>query len=192
MGEADDTGLLALTAEQRAAVEALLRRPTLNRRVRERAEMVKAAALGYAEGEIAAWSGGSVRRVRHWLARFAALGVAGLADGRRSGRPVKADASYRAALEAAVTTPPPALGLPFDVWTSDRLSAYLAETTGVRIAPGWLRALLAQQDFVTGRPKHTLKHLQDAAAIAAFETELAVAGEKGGRRTGAVRTASPG
>ena len=192
MGEADATGLLALTAEQRATVEALLRRPTLNRRVRERAEMVKAAALGYAEGEIAAWSGRSVRRVRHWLAGFAALGVAGLADGRRSGRPVKADASYRAALEAAVTTPPPALGLPFDVWTSDRLSAYLAETTGVRIAPGWLRALLAQQDFVTGRPKHTLKHLQDAAAIAAFETELAVAGEKGGRRTGAVRTASPG
>jgi transposase len=187
---AKDTPLPAITAAQRSAVEALLRQPTLNRRVRERAEMVKAAALGYEVGQIAAWSGRSVRRVRHWLARFAALGVAGLADGTRGGRPVKADAAYRAALDAAVTTAPPALGLPFDVWTSDRLSAYLAETTGVRIAPGWLRALLAQQEFVTGRPKHTLKHLQDAAAIAAFETELAAAGGKGGGSAGPVRTAS--
>ena len=182
----------ALTAEHRAAVEALLRQPTLNRRVRERAEMVKAAALGYEAPDIARWSGRSVRRVRHWLRRFAALGVAGLADGARRGRPVKANAAYRAALDAAVTTSPSTVGLPFAVWTSDRLSAYLAETTGTRLAPGWVRALLNQQDFVTGRPKHTLKHLQDAAALAAFETELAAVGEKGGRGTRPVRTASPG
>jgi transposase len=179
--EERDTGLVTIGAEQRAAVEALLRQPTLNRRLRERAEMVKAAALGYDVPQIAAWSGRSARRVRYWLGRFAQMGIAGLTDGARRGRPVKADASYRAALEHAVTTPPRTLGLPFDVWTSDRLSAYLRETTGIRIAPGWLRALLGQQDFVTGRPKHTLKHLHDAAEIAAFEQELAAVGEKAGR-----------
>jgi len=178
----DSTRLVTVATEQRAAVEALLRQPTLNRRVRERAEMVKAAALGDDVPRIAAWSGRSTRRVRHWLGRFATLGIAGLADGPRSGRPPKADAAYRAALATAVTTSPPALGLPFDVWTSDRLSAYLAETTGIRIAPGWLRALLGQQEFVTGRPKHTLTHLQDAVAIAEFERELAVVGEKASRR----------
>jgi hypothetical protein len=97
---------------------------------------------------------------------------------------------YRAALEAAVTTPPPALGVPFDVWTSDRLSAYLAETTGTRIAPGWLRALLNQQHFVTGRPKHTLKHLQDAEAITAFAQAAAAAGEQGGCGARPLRAAS--
>lgn len=188
----EDTGIGAITAEQRAAVAALLRQPTLNRRVRERAEMVKAATLGYEAAEIARWSGRSVGRVRHWLRRFAARGIDGLADGARSGRPVKADAAYRAALEAAVTTPPSALGLPFDVWTSDRLSAYLAETTGTRVAPGWLRVLLSQHDFVTGRPKHTLTHLQDAEAIATFAQELAAAGEKGSSGAGPLRTASPG
>ena len=187
-----DSERVGITADQRAAVEALLRQPALNRRVRERAEMVKAAALGYEVSQIAAWSGRSVRRVRHWLGRFAALGVVGLADGTRRGRPVKADASYQAALDAAVTTPPQALGLPFDVWTSDRLRGYLAETTGVRIAPGWVRVLLRRQDFVTGRPKHTLKHLQDAAEIAAFEAALAAAGGKGGGGTGPVRSAPPG
>jgi hypothetical protein len=55
------------------------------------------------------------------------------------------------------------------------LSAYLAETTGVRIAPGWLRVLLAQQDVVCGRPKHSLKHLQDPAEVATCQAELAAA-----------------
>ena len=66
------------------------------------------------------------------------------------------------------------------MWTSARLSAYLAETTGVRIAPGWLRALLSQWDYVCGRPKHTLKHLQDATAVAACEEVLAAAACKSG------------
>jgi hypothetical protein len=86
-----------------------------------------------------------------------------------------------AALETAVETPPPRLGLPFDVWTSARLSAYLAETTGVRLAPGWVRALLARQRFVSGRPKHTLKHLQDPEEVALCEAELAAVGGKSGR-----------
>src|SRR5262249_56572261 len=106
MGD-DDARLVTISSGQRAGVEALLRPPTLKRRVRERAEMVKAAALGYDVPQIAAWSGRSARRVRHWLERFAQLGSAGLTDGARSGRPVKADAAYRTALAQAVTTPPP-------------------------------------------------------------------------------------
>jgi transposase len=181
-----------IAIEQQRAVGERLRRRDLSARERERLEMVKAAGLGYEEAAIARWSGRSVRRVRYWLERFAEAGVAGLADGARSGRPAKADDAYRTALVAAVTTAPRDLDLPFDVWTSDRLSAYLAETTGVRIAPGWVRVLLRRQEFVTGRPKHTLTHLQDAAEIAAFEQELAAVGEKGGRRARALRAASPG
>ena len=124
-----------------------------------------------------------MRTVRRWLEQFRRGGHTTLADAPRPGRPPKADAAYLAALERAVETPPPTLGVPFDVWTSARLSAYLAETTGVRLAPGWVRALLAQQRFVSGRPKHTLKHLQDRAEVALCEAELAVVGEKGGRRT---------
>src|SRR6185436_20503980 len=95
------------------------------------------------------------------------------------GRPARADAAYLEALERTVETPPRELGFPFDVWTSSRLSAYLAETTGVRIAPGWLRALLSRRGFVSGRPKHTLKHLQDADEVAACKAELEAVGGKG-------------
>jgi hypothetical protein len=105
---------------------------------------------------------------------------------------VRADATYLAALEQAVETPPRQLGLLFDAWTSDRLSAYLAETTSIRIAPGWVRALLARQRYRTGRPKHTLGHLQDATARAACEQELQAVGEKGSRGRRGVRAALPG
>src|SRR5579863_9030601 len=47
---------------------------------------------------------------------------------------------------AAVETPPPTLGLPVDGWTSPRVSADAG-----------------------GRPKHTLRHLQDPAASGAAQ-----------------------
>lgn len=179
-------------AATRSMVEAALRRRDLAPRVRERLEMVKARVLGADLAAVAQWSGRSLRTVQRWLERFDAGGIPALADAPRAGRPAKADAAYLQALEAAVETAPPALGLPFDVWTSDRLSAYLAETTGVRIAPGWVRALLARRSFVCGRPKHTLKHLQDPDAVAACKAALAGAGGEGGGRAGAVRVALRG
>jgi transposase len=157
----------------RAAVEALLRQRDLAPRVRERAEMVKAALLGQDVGWIAAWTGRSEQTVRRWLDGYERGGLDALADAPRCGRPAKADAAYLAALERAADTPPPALGLGFDVWTTARLSAYLAAATGVAIAPGWLRTLLGRRDFVCGRPKHTLRHLRDAAAERASRAELA-------------------
>jgi len=177
---------------QRGAVEARLRRRDLAPRERARLEMVKAAALGHDEGVISAWSGRAGRTVRRWLGRFAAGGLAALRDAPRGGRPPRADGAYLAALEAALAAPPAARGLPFDVWTSARLSAYLAEQTGVRLTPGWLRSLLGRRNDACGRPKHTLAHLQDAEGVAACEAELAAAATKSGRRAGAVRAAPRG
>ena len=64
------------------------------------------------------------------------------------------------------------------MWTSERLSAYLARTGGVRIAPGWLRVLLGRMRFACGRPKHTLSHLRDPEEVAACEAQLAEAEKK--------------
>ena len=187
-----DPAAMVVTAEGRTAVEAALRRRDLTPRLRERLEMVKAAALGQDLDEIGRWSGRRPETVRHWLQRYRAGGITALGDAPRPGRPPKADTAYLAALEAAVDTPPRALGQPFDVWTSGRLSTYLAETTGTRIAPGWLRVLLHRQRFACGRLKHTLTHLQDPAEVATCEDALRVAGEKGGGGSGALRVALPG
>lgn len=175
--------IIPIMPEQQAAVEAMLQQPTLAPRLRERLEMVKAASLGFDWDAIAAWSGRTPRTVRQWLNRFATDGIAALGDAPRSGRPPTADDRYHVALDRAADRDPRTLDLPFDAWTSARLSAYLAETTGVRIAPSWLRTLLIRQRFRCGRPKHTLDHLRDPHAVAACEAEIAEAKKKGGERT---------
>jgi transposase len=191
-GAAADPPWAGAAREARAAVEATLRRRDLAPRVRERLEMVKGVALGQPLEAVARWGGRSGRTVVRWLEAFAAGGIPALADAPRAGRPPRADPRYLAALGRAAETPPRALGLLFDAWTSGRLSAYLAETTGVRIAPGWVRALLARQRYRTGRPKHTLGHLQDAAARTACEQELRAVGGKGGGGRGRIRAPLPG
>jgi transposase len=172
---------------QRATIEALLHERELAPRVRERLEMVKGAALGWDVAAIAGWCGRTEATVRRWLAMYQEGGAAALADAPRAGRPRQADDAYLAALEAAVETDPRTLGQGFDVWTSARLSAHLAETTGTRVAPGWLRVLLHRQRFASGRPKHSVAHLQDDAEVAACEERLRVAGGKGAGRSGPVR-----
>ena len=102
---------------RRSEVEGLLRQRTLNPRVRERLEMVKARAFGQDLATIASWGGRTVRTVDRWLRRYLAGGAPALADAPRQGRPPEADAAYRAALARAVETPPRELGLGFDVWT---------------------------------------------------------------------------
>lgn len=168
--------LIILTLSERATIQSLLHQPELTPRLRERLEMVKAADLGWDLAQIAGWSGRSVDTVRHWLDRFVDGGIPALRDAPRPGRPAKADAAYLTALEQAADTSPRQLGLPFDVWTSTRLSAYLAQTTGVRIAPGWVRVLLHRQRFSCSRPKHTLEYLQDPDEVEASQQELARAG----------------
>jgi transposase len=175
-----DSAPLPVVAEgDRLAVEAALRRRDLAPRHRERLEMVKAAGLGYDLAAICAWSGRDPRTVRRWLEAYAAGGVAALADAPRAGRPPKADPAYLAALERAAATPPRDLGRSFDAWTSARLAAYLAETTGTAVAAGWLRVLLHERRFACGRPKHTLAHLQDPAEVAASAEALRAAGGEG-------------
>ncbi len=180
--------MLPITPAERAAVEAMLQHPTLSPRLRERLEMVKAASLGFEWEVIAAWSGRKPRTVRHWLTRFATGGIAAHGDAPRSGRPPTADLSYHAALDDLADRDPRALGLPFDAWTSARLSAYLTETTGVRIASSWLRTLLIRHRFRCGRLKHTLDHLRDSEAVAICEAAIADAG-KTSTRALAERTA---
>jgi transposase len=182
----DLTGTVDLA--QRATVEALLRERDLAPRLRERLEMVKGAALGWDVATIAAWCGRTGTTVRRWLAAYRDGGVSALADAPRAGRPRQADDAYLTALEAAVDAGPRTLGQGFDVWTSARLSAYLAETTGVRIVPGWLRVLLHRQRFASGRAKHSVTYLQDPDEVAACEDRLQAAGEKGGGAPRAVRT----
>ena len=69
--------------------------------------------------------------VRKWVNRFTKLGIPGLDEGPRHGRPRVYQAEQVSVIIETALTKPDELGLPFGAWTLDRLSAYLKEEKGI-------------------------------------------------------------
>lgn len=126
-----------------------LYRKTKDPRLRTRAQMVLLSAeRGLKAVEIAGIVRESEDTVVRWLKRYQAEGVDGLKDAPRAGRQAK--------VTAAVRRRPRNLGLPFSLWTLQRLVDYLAEQTGIRIALETLRQALKREGIVLSRPQHKI------------------------------------
>jgi transposase len=105
----------------------MARSRTLGAGLVRRARIVLHALEGLKAPEIGARMGLCGATVRHWLKRFNARGLEGLAEDVRTGRPPTYSAEQRSAVIDTALTPPADLGLPFASWTLDRLVAYLSE-----------------------------------------------------------------
>jgi len=165
--------------EDRKIIERTLTQQSLSSRQRERLEMVKGAYRGDSLAVIASWSGRTAPTVQRWLIAYREGGIDALIDQPRSGRPAQADATYLSELEAAADADPRTLGQSFDVWTSSRLSAYVAEITGTLVSPVRIREILKRAGCAHGRPKHSVSHLQDPAEVATCEDRLREVEKKG-------------
>jgi transposase len=134
-----------------------LYRTTKDVRVRTRAQMV---LLRLEQGKTIGEIGTIVRldeeTVRIWLKRYQVEGVEGLQDRPRSGNPGKVTGEYQEQLVAAVRRRPRSLGLPYSLWTLERLADYLAEQTGIRVSPDTVRRRLQNEDIVLSRPQHKI------------------------------------
>ena len=132
-------------------------RASPNARLRIRALMV---LLNGERGMVAAEIGAVVRQdeqtVRRWLARYRAEGLEGLTDAPRPGVPPKVTPEYRARLVVAVRRRPRSLGLPFSLWTGQRLADYLAEQTGLRLSDTSISRFLRAEGIHLSRPQHTI------------------------------------
>ena len=145
-----------LSAEQHAELDHAYR-TAKDGRLRVRSLIVLLAAeRGMVAGEIATVVRMDEQTVRRWLVRYQAEGLNGLADAPRPGAAPKATRSYREQLLGVVRRRPRALGLPFSLWTGDRLSDYLAEKTGVRMSRASVYRLLRAGGVHLNRPQHTI------------------------------------
>jgi transposase len=125
-------------------------------RVRTRVQMVLLAVeQRLSVAQIAAIVRESEETVRRWLKRFQAEGLAGLSDRYRGGAPRQVTPTYREQLLSAVRRRPRSRGLPFSLWTLQRLADYLAEQTGIRVQDETVRYYLKAADIVLSRPQHT-------------------------------------
>jgi transposase len=145
-----------LTPTQLADLDALYR-STHDVRLRTRAQMVLLAAEQHLTAPaIAAIVRVAEETVRRWLKRYVREGIEGLRDAPRPGTPVKVTVTYVDQLLGAVRRRPRSLGLPYSLWTLQRLADYLAEQTGIRVAQETVRLHLKAADIVLSRPQHTI------------------------------------
>jgi transposase len=145
-----------LSAAQHAELDRAYR-TAKNARLRIRALIVLLAAeRRLVAADIAAVVRMHEETVRRWLLRYRAEGLAGLEDAPRCGAPARATRAYRDRLLAVVRRRPRALGLPFSLWTGDRLADYLAERTGVRMSRASVYRLLRGGGIHLNQPQHTI------------------------------------
>ncbi|MCW2942731.1 MAG: family transposase [Actinomycetia bacterium] len=109
-----------------------------------RARIVLAAADGESNGAIARELDVSVNTVRKWRGRFAILGLEGLKDAARSGRPRTYDSQVRVAIVATATSAPPR---PESTWSHRAIATKVAGTVFAAISASQVGRILADLDL---------------------------------------------
>ncbi len=117
----------ALTPEEARELRQRAHSRTGAARMVERAKIVWLTAPGHFAPTVAKRLGIADVTVRTWVSRFNTMGLAGLADQPRTGRPPTYTVAEVGEVIATALTSPMALGLPFTSWTLDRLTASLHE-----------------------------------------------------------------
>jgi transposase len=145
-----------LAPEQLAELEKLYR-TTRNVRLRTRAQMVLLAAERHlTAAQIAEIVRASEETVRRWLKRYLAEGVEGVRDEPQPGAPRRVTEEYLERMIHAVRRRPRSLGMPFSLWTLQRLADYMAGSTGIRVTYETVRVHLKAAGIVLSRPQHTI------------------------------------
>jgi putative transposase len=127
------------------------------------AKIILFSAAGCTKPSIAQDLGCSIVTVDTIRRAFRQRGLQGLSP-RKPGIPSRATPEYRAALRAAVETPPQELGYGFRVWSLTRLCAHLEKQTGTRFSAPHLRMIMHQEEYSFQRPEHTMNGKRDEAA----------------------------
>jgi transposase len=136
------------------------------------ATVILQTAVGQSKAELARALGCSLSTIDRVRRAYRQRGLAGLLPVKPPGRPSGASPGFRAAMAAAVQTPPPELGYGFSTWSVPRLAAHLKKVTAIGFSDDQLRRLLHQEGFSVQRPKHTMKGKRDEAEFERAQGEL--------------------
>ena len=99
----------------------------------KRAQIILLSNQGYLPTEIGKKLAIHERTARRWIGRFNRLGIAGLEEGPREGRPRVYSSQEVGMVIQIALTPAAQLEQPFHSWTLDRLVVYLTEVKGIAI-----------------------------------------------------------
>jgi transposase len=137
-----------LKSAQLLDLQHILRSRTTPGSLRQRAELVWLLAGGASLAEASEWVGLHYTNAHIWLRRFLEMGIAGLSDRPKSGRPRSYDEDATTEVIKAAAARPKDLGLPFTTWSLPKLQEYLRQRPGLEgITRSTIRRRLRQEGF---------------------------------------------
>lgn len=90
-------------------------------------------AQGMSCPEVSRLLGDSPRTVEYWVRRFEERGLAGLAEGERSGRPRRLNEKQLEEINAVLRHPPESVGIPRGLWDGKGLAAFIKSRYGATL-----------------------------------------------------------
>ena len=153
-----------LRANQRRRIVHALKK-TRDARYRDRLRAILWSEEGKSKTEIARLLGKDPSTVFLWIKDYLRFGFQGLQIRKSTGRPSLVDAEAEEVLRRAVEKNPRDLGYGFTVWSLGRLAEHLYREAHVRVHPETIRRALRRMGFCFKRPRLSLKHRQDPAAV---------------------------
>lgn len=149
-----------LTADEHTKIGKLLRAQSAPRRLVRRATIIHLACSGLGVRAIAQQLHMSVHGVQPWIDRFNRLGIDGLDDAPRSGRPRTYREDPRSQVIATARSLPPKpeeAEVPATChWTLDLLQREL-NAAGVAIKRSQIRRILKEEHIAWGKPRTWLE-----------------------------------
>ena len=146
-------------------------------RVRHRAQALLMLAQGASVLGVARWFRTAPHRVRTWRTWFLEGGRDRLADDRRTGRPPKLGPADLTFLDEALQQGPQAYGWPVTTWSIRDLQELLRQERRVEVSVYTVYRTVRGLGYRYRRPRHDLKHRQDAEAVASAQEALAWLGK---------------
>jgi transposase len=147
-------------------------------RVRHRAQAVLMLAQGVSVLGVARWFRTAPHRVRTWRTWFLEGGRERLADDRRSGRPPKLGSDDLTLLDTALQQDPQAYGWPVTTWSIRDLQELLRQRRQVTVSVYTVHRAVRGLGYRYRRPRHDLRHRQDAEAVASARQALTWLGKE--------------
>ena len=137
-----------LTGEQLVELQRILRSRSTPGGLQRRAQLIWELAAGAPLVEAAEWVDLHYTNAHLWVKRFLDLGVAGLSDRPKSGRPREYDEGSTTEIIKVASARPKDLGLKFTTWSLAKLEEYLRKRPGLKqVTRSTIRRRLQAEGF---------------------------------------------
>ncbi len=120
-------------------------------------------ANGMSARQAALWLNESERAVQRWVNRFKELGLAGLQDGERSGRPSRLSEAQWQRLNRDVRRNPRDFGFTQTLWDGKLLAEHLCRRYQVELGVRQSQRLFGQMGFRLRKPRPVIAKADPAA-----------------------------